>query len=357
MRLKSIFLTNFRSWKNNRFNFSPQTTLIVGPNASGKTNILEAIWFLSQGTSFRAEKTDQTINWGQKQAQIKGITVESRKTNKGQEKQFGITLSQEEGRRIKKSFVLNHSLQTRKKFLKNLFAVVFRPEDIRLITGSPAKRRRFLDELLFGVDWQYYQSHRLYQRTLKQRNRLLTLIRERRAQERNLREWNLPLVKNGLIIKQKRQELINFMNSFLTKNSLRSLSPLRLNYQSSEISLSLLEKNKNRDILRGSTGIGPQKDDFRFLNLSFPPEQNDISFWASRGQQRLAILALKLAEKEFLKKLTNGNPIILLDDIFSELDDQCRHLLSEFSFNSQLIATTTHRPKNKFWQKEIELKG
>ncbi len=358
MHLKSLTLLNFRSWQNQKFGFHPQTTVIIGPNASGKTNILEAIWFLISGTSFRAEKTSEVIRWQENQTQIKAI-VEDEGT-----KEIGLTLIWENKKRVKKSFLLNKQPQTRKNFLENLHGVVFRPEDIRLIAGSPSSRRQFLDQLLFGLDWQYFQAWHHYFKALKQRNRLLYQLRQKgnsfALKPANFSEfyyWDQSLIKNSAILIEKRRNLIESLNLFLTKEDFKSFAGIELDYQPCPISPQLLKKTFRQDLNQGFTSLGPQKDDFRFLARCFPSLTNDLAAFGSRGQQRLAVFALKLAEMEFVFQQTKKLPLILLDDIFSELDRANHQLLLKLKLENQIILTTTHQALAVDYQKTIVLPG
>jgi DNA replication and repair protein RecF len=347
MYIKNLTLKNFRSWKNNSFDFTPGANVILGPNASGKTNILEALYFLSSSRSFRAEKTSQAINWDSNQSQI------SCQISNEENTQLGITLLQGEGQ-IQKSFLINKKGETRKKFLQQLQSVVFRPEDIRMITGSPSKRRQFLDLLLINVDWQYRQSLRNYNKALKQRNQLLDLIREGMANKSELFFWDQSLVKNGQLITDKRREVIYFINNFLLHHPIEYISNVSIKYLPVPISSTLLEKSYSLDLRRGSTSHGPQKDDFRFQSKEFPEKDNDLAYFASRGQQRLGVLAFKLAEIAYVKSKTNQSPILLLDDIFSELDEEHQKVILDLKTDSQIFITTTHLIEDKFWNNLIK---
>ncbi|MBU0619233.1 DNA replication and repair protein RecF [Patescibacteria group bacterium] len=327
MKLKQLSLVNFRSFSNKSFKFSPAITLIVGDNGAGKTNLLEALFLLSTGRSFRATKEAQMINNGAELARIQTQTETD-------SLEIVLTTGEIAGQKVaKKRYLLNGVAKRRMDFISCLRCVLFRPEDINLILGSPSLRRDYLDTVLESVDWQYRRSNLAYQKGLRQRNKLLQRIREGEAQRSQLLFWNRLLIKNGELISQKRQELIDFINHQLETDQRNT----RLEYDKSAISPERLEKYKEAEVGAGATLIGPHRDDVKFLKSN----QRDLALYGSRGEQRMAVLATKLSELVFITQRIQEKPLLLLDDIFSELDENNRQLVWQLINQHQTIITAT----------------
>jgi len=328
MLLKSLTLVNFRNYSRTEFNFSPGLNLIIGPNASGKTNLLEAVYLLATGDSFRASKNEQMIGWQKDSALIEAETDDH---------QLRISLAKKDGR-VKKEFWLDGVKKSRRQFLEAFLAVVFRPEEIRIVTGSPARRREFLDKVLSPLDWQYRRAVLAYEKALRRRNRVLLAISQGEATEQELFYWDQALAKNGEIIRQKREEFLDFANHFFTAGDFVYLS---CHYSASPATLDRLRQSLSQDIERGTTSYGPHRDDFSLLNHQFQTEEKSLAFWGSRGQQRLAILALKLAQLAFIEEKKGQQPVLLLDDIFSELDQEGDRLVASLLKDYQALLTST----------------
>lgn len=329
MVLKRLRLNNFRNYSEKEFAFSDATTLIVGPNTSGKTNLLEAVYLLATGKSFRADLEQEMIDWESSLSRVKGRVTKDQETI---DLEIILTRGEIEGERVaKKKCLLNGVGKRMMDFVGNLRAVYFGPEDLDLITDSPSLRRKYLDLVLSQVDREYGRSSLSYEKGLRQRNKLLERIREEGVSRSQLLFWNQLLIRNGQIVTQKRQEFIEFMSS-------RSLVDFnfRLIYDKSIISPARLSEYAEEEVAAGATLVGPHRDDF-----SFQDEKRDLSVYGSRGEQRLAILWLKLGELEFIAQKTDGRPLLLLDDIFSELDQEHRHLVFSVIPEQQTIITTT----------------
>ena len=352
MWLKSLQLTNFRNYKAGKFSFSPTTNLVIGANAVGKTNLLESIYLLNSGSSFKAEVASQMINWEADFGVIEGGVVE-----KEEENTLLIQLQKGKGRITKKNFLVNGVGKPRKKFLPFFFAVCFRPEDIRLVSGPPDRRRKLLDEILSSLDWRYQQSLRQYTKALKQRNRLLDEIRERKAKIAELFYWDNALVKNGQFLIEERRKMVGFVNHYLSLSPHGFLQKMSLNYQPNPVTLENLKRSLKKDVYTGWTNVGPHKDILVVESSQFKTADQNIAFWGSRAQQRLSVLGLKLAQLEYVYEQTKRRPILLLDDIFSELDKNQQKLLKTTFEDHQVIVTSTTQPNPKIfqWEKEIEL--
>ena len=324
MILTNLTLQNFRSYAKKTFEFSPETTLIVGPNASGKTNILEAIMFLATGKSFRADADREAIVWGSELARVRArISNES-------ELEIVITQGEVLGQKAPmKKYLVNGVPRRQIDFVGNLRAVLFWPEHLELVTDSPSLRRRYLDSVLVQVDREYRRSLMSYERGLRQRNRLLDLINEGKAGRGQLLFWNQLLIRTGGYLTDTRAAFIDFVN----KNN-----NFTLEYDKSVISESRLAQYAKEEVAAKATLVGPHRDDFTFFVGG-----KDMSKFGSRGQQRLTVLWLKLAELSYIEKEIGERPVLLLDDIFSELDDMHRELVVDLTAKQQTILTSAGR--------------
>ncbi len=332
MQLTNITLTHFRSYQKVHIDFSPSVTLLIGPNAIGKTNIIEAVFLFSTGRSFRAKKDSDIILWGDELARIKAIGINS------QEEfllELVITVGTVSGQKTpSKKYLVNNVSRRQIDFIGNFRSVLFSPGDLELVTDSPSMRREYLNTVLVQVDREYRRNLQSYERGLRQRNSLLDRINDGTASRSQLLFWNQLLIKAGSYITETRKRYIETINAY----SFSHLS-YQLMYDPSVISESRLEEYKDEEIAAKSTLVGPQRDDFQFeknmKNITI-----DISRFGSRGEQRLAVLWLKLAELEYIEKQTGERPTLLLDDIFSELDDTSRLLVLELTKKQQTIITS-----------------
>jgi len=327
MVLKSLTLQNFRNYSQKEFSFSSGITLAVGPNAIGKTNLLEAIYLLASGKSFRAGLESEMIGYNQEIARVKG-RVESE-----EKKDLEIVLTKGEiggEKTTRKKFLVNGIGRRMLDFAGNLRAVYFRPEDLDLVTDSPSLRRKYLDMVLGQVDREYLRNLFSYEKGLRQRNKLLERIRDEVASRSQLLFWDQLLIKAGNYLTDKRGEYLEFCN--------QQKSPLnyQIDYDKSIISPARLEEYAVEEVAAASTLVGPHRDDF-----TFKLESRDLHAFGSRGEQRLGVLWLKLAELEFISEKTKERPILLLDDIFSELDKDHRKMVLKVIPKQQTIITTT----------------
>jgi DNA replication and repair protein RecF len=355
MKLEKIRLTNFRNFKSKLVKFSPETTVIVGPNASGKTNILEALYLLSTGKSFRARVEEEMIRHRDEIARVKGLVVDSELGSEGKDKfdlevvltRGEITIGEDPVKKEKsqrKKLLVNGVGRRLFNFAGNFKVVMFGPWDLDLVTESPSRRRKFLDFVLSQVDKEYYRASLSYEKGLRQRNRLLFRIREEGLSRSQLVFWDRLLIKNGDYISEKREEFINFVDS--TKdfpasviNKKRGVEDYSIEYDKSAISEARLEQYKSEEVASATTLVGPHRDDF-CIRLKKNKRARDLARFGSRGEQRMGVLWLKLAELAFVENETNEQPTLLLDDIFSELDHEHRDVVMSFIRGQQTIITT-----------------
>lgn len=328
MILTRLILQNFRSYQKADFKFPGNTTLVLGNNGAGKTNLLEAIFLLATGRSFRAERDEQMVLYGQDFGRVEGqihLGGEESATS-----EVSIVLTKP------KRFFINNVAKRKMDFVGNLRCVLFRPEDIEIVLGSPSIRREYLDCVLEQADREYRRCLLSYQKGLRQRNKLLELIRDGRSQRKQLLFWDELLIKNGNLISAKREEYLNFVNRQLQVRN------LKLNYEPSRISPSRLARYAENEIGAAKTLVGPHRDEFRFIYQRTGKLEKDLSRYGSRGEQRVAVLGVKLAELEFLDESIKGaidRPILLLDDIFSELDHGHRETVLSLLEKQQTIIT------------------
>ncbi len=367
MTLEAISLSNFRQYKKQRFSFSSETTVIVGGNASGKTNLLEAIFLISLGKSFKAEKDIEMVRFGEEIGRVKGVVKRTREDKKEDEEknELEVVITKGEVMGVKtpiKKYLVNSVGKRMVDFTGRLKTVLFWPQDLELVTDSPSIRRRYLDFVLSQVDREYRRTLISYEKGLRQRNRLLEAIRDKGAHRHQLIFWDQLLIRNGEYITKKRGEYIEFVNKFQighqlgdfkfqTKSKFQNPN-YQLFYDKSIISRQRLDQYSEEETAAGMTLVGPHRDDFEFRiknseafsNLKAGNEEfKNLSHYGSRGEQRLGILWLKLGELAYIEHVSGEKPILLLDDILSELDHEHRKIIFGIIGNQQTIITTTDR--------------
>jgi DNA replication and repair protein RecF len=334
--LKSLSLQNFRNYSQKEFIFSSGINLVIGPNAVGKTNLLEAVYLLATGRSFRAQIEAEMINYQSQISNVKSqIYLGESKTS--EELEIILTRGEINGKRVaKKIYKVNGVNRRMVDFVGCLRVVYFGPEDLEIVVDSPARRRDYLDSVLEQVDKEYRRASLSYKKGLRQRNKLLEQIRDEGKPRSVLYFWDRLLIENGEIITKKREEFIDFVNqqpSYFEK--------LELVYDKSIISPQRLAQYAEEEVAAGATLVGPHRDDFIVQVRNSKSEIRNLSAFGSRGEQRTAVFCLKLAEMEFITQKTGQRPVLLLDDIFSELDHQRRKHLLEVIPRQQTIITTT----------------
>lgn len=322
MAIQKIKLIKFRNFSSKTLEFSPGVTVIIGKNASGKTNILESLYLLSSGKSFKARVEAETIKYGENIAGAIGLTNQVKL-------QMNITTGENGWPR--KKLTVNGVPKRLVDFAGNFKIVLFGPWDLDLVTESPSLRRRFLDSVLSQVDREYRRSALSYEKGLRQRNRLLFRIREEGIGRSQLMFWNQLLIRNGNYITGRRQEFIEFVNLQPGLNNQK----FEIDYDRSVISEGRLEQYASEEVAAATTLVGPHRDDF-----SFKDKKRDLAGFGSRGEQRMGVLWLKIAELNFIERETGERPTLLLDDIFSELDHEHRDVVMELSKKQQTIITT-----------------
>jgi len=332
--INDLRLQKFRSYLDESFEFSDGVNIIVGPNASGKTNLLEALQVVCLGGSYRARDTD-LVHSGEVWARLDAHTGSGLRIVKLEKPAAG-------GRAMK-TFVLGGKHIKRLPRDKTLPAVLFEPNHLQLLSGAPEHRRDFLDDLLEQTIADFGPTRRQYKRALAQRN---ALLKRGHGSAQQLFAWNVRLGELGGRIANERYQLIETFNTQL-EDVYQQLSgdetTAKLVYTGTcdnqdygSHLLRKLEASTEMDLLRGFTAYGPHRDDFTTLLASRPVVEA-----ASRGEARTLLLSLKIIELKLVEELHAKKPILLLDDVFGELDGARRRALTEFLSGYQTFITTT----------------
>lgn len=345
MSVSKIKLLNFRNFEDKEIKFSPKTTLILGQNASGKTNILESLFFLSTGKSFKAGLEAEVISYDKDISRIVGDIAPLDNSSKVSLEMVItrglLNIGAERPEKVPRKKLLVNGVSRRLiDFVGNFRTVFFGPKDLDLVTEAPSIRRKFLDNTLSQVDKEYRRALLSYEKGLRQRNKVLWNIREGNAGRDRLIFWDQLLIKNGDFITKKREELITYINSYLPPE----LNNYFIEFERSIISEGRLSQYKNEEVLAATTLVGPHRDDFVFKMKGNGkwPEGRDLEAYGSRGEQRMGVLWLKMAELNFIEKIANERPTLLLDDIFSELDDSHKQIVIEIIKAQQTIVTSVN---------------
>lgn len=346
MHLKSLKLEQFRNYSGTeiKFGLSGPVTFIVGDNAQGKTNILEAIYLLSLTKSFRTVQQENLIKWGEQFARVKGV-FESK--NETFELEVFIGSPPHPRRALKKNGVKISTYN----FIGNCQIVFFHPEDLNILYLGPDLRRRYLDIVNIQINPAYYRALRAYRRILEQRNSLLKKVKEGSASASNLNIWDEQLIKEGTAIMTERKKSIDYFNRQISDTYQRiskGSDKVFMEYNSffddenaiADSFKNKLAKAREKDLKAEFTTVGPHRDDF---NIKLNNKQ--LASHASRGEYRSILLSLKLIECIFYGEKTKEKPILLLDDVFSELDMERQKMLLENISGYQTILTST-RPAN-----------
>ncbi len=325
----TLALTNFRSHKNALLNFTGKD-LIIGKNGAGKTSLLEAIYYLNYTKSYRSNYDLDLVTWGEDffrlEGKFKGNDLKATYSKKTRTKQLNVN---------------KNKLQA-SKFIGNIPLVLFAPELIEIIIGSPRNRRQYVDMVIGGIDPTHIDNLNLYRHLLKQRNSALQSV----SNYAEIAPWDTQLIGVGEQIVQKREAFILFISEFLNDyygQASQSAKPQKVKaiyrptIKSNDDWQNILQNNFQKDKILGLTSLGPHRDDILLLISG-----RKLATTASRGEQRTFLLALKRAEIDFLQtKLKSQRPILLLDDIFSELDVERSNSLFDLMSNYPSITTCT----------------
>ena len=348
MQIKSLALNNFRNHKSLSLKFLPGINFLCGKNAIGKTNVVEAIYYFATTKSFRTSK-DNIVIFDGENCLNSALEVERRFGN--------VELKMQIDKTQKKSFFVNgEKMSSPSKVLGNFCAVLFSPDEMKIAKGGPEDRRNFIDMAISELSGAYFELLTKFEKILFSRN--LLLKRNASDAEIDVYDEQFSLIASKIL--KQRQTFIKKLTPY-AKDNMKFLSGgkdvLELKYESpfssdnlKEEILNALGANRMRDREVGYTTIGPHRDD-----LSISVSGKDIRQYGSQGQQRTAVLALKLAEFDVLKETLGESPVLLLDDVFSELDNTRSKLLFEKVRGEQTIITGTRAKAATFNYNKIKI--
>ena len=335
MYINKIKLQNFRNYNEQEINLNKSINVFYGDNAQGKTNILEAIFLCNFGKSFRTNKEKELIKLGKDNA---NVIIEYEK--KDRDGKISISISD------KKQILVNGiKIKKLSELLGNINIVIFTPDDINILKGGPALRRRFLDMMIGQLKPNYVYTLNMYIKTLEQRNNYLRQIKEENKPENLLDIWDEKLIEYADIIYKYRKEFIdkikkkiNIIHKKITDEKEEINIQYTSNCESKEVYSELLKQRRKLDIIKGFTTKGIHRDDFEiYIN------NKELSIYGSQGQNRTAILSLKLSELQVIYDEIEEEPILLLDDFMSELDINRRKNFLNNINNTQVIITCAEK--------------
>ena len=350
MRIKKIQVENFRNLENIKIEFSDGINIIYGNNAQGKTNIIEAIYVFSFGKSFRATKEIELLKFDKDYFLSK---IDIIKKDRDTEMSFGFDKITN-----KKMIKINGVIQKKvSDIIGKLNIVVFKPEDIKIVTDSPTIRRKYIDFVISSISKSYLDNITKYKKVLEERNNLLKEIKIRFKGSKKLLETDQNLLdvydkilsKLNIDICNERNKIINKLNTYiydihlkLTENYTKSEN-LHIKYVSNvaediEKMYNNLSKSRLNDINKGYTSLGIHRDDYIISINSL-----DVSIYGSQGQKKSSIISLKLSELKVIEEVIGEKPVLLLDDYMSELDEKRRLKFLDIIEDIQIIITTTHK--------------
>ena len=335
MVIKSLKLKNYRNYDLEQLNFDPATNILYGDNAQGKTNILEALYLSGTTKSHRGTKDRDLIQFGHEESHIETVV---------EKKEIRFQIDMHLKKNSPKGIAIDKMpIRKASELFGIIYFVFFSPEDLNIIKEGPAGRRRFIDLELSQLDKIYLNNLSNYNRIINQRNSLLKDIYGKDNLMETLDIWDMQLASYGTKILERRKEFIKQVNRIISDIHYKltgNKENITISYEASTGNLTLeqcLRKYRERDLRMKSTTVGPHRDD-----LCFTSDQGiDVRRFGSQGQQRTAALALKMSEIELVKQVTGDTPVLLLDDVLSELDKHRQNYLLDSIHDIQTIITCT----------------
>lgn len=339
MYIEELKLRNFRNYERLEIKFNPQLNIFVGRNAQGKTNLLEGIFFCGLGKSFKTSKDKDVIKWGEDNSYI-NVLIDK----KYRKEKIDINFYD----KIKKNIKIDSiSIKKVGDLLGELPIVFFSPDELKLVKESPEERRKFMNIDISQTNKRYFYLLNRYEKILANRNKLLKISKDIELVKQSIDIWDISLAEVAEKIANERKMFINEISPYANmahsyisggKENLKivykGFDSGKLTYK--EALLNSLKKNLEKDFKLGYTSVGPHRDDLDiYLN------DVEVKTYGSQGQQRTVALSLKLAELEIIKAKTGEYPILLLDDVFSELDVERRNRLLKFTTRTQTFITCT----------------
>lgn len=359
MILRSLHVENFRNFTNKSYNFCESVNIIYGLNGCGKSNLLEAISTICLSKSFRTRTDANLIQFQKNNFRITAnINLDS-----GIEKNVNIFYDDNSGKQIQ----IDHSkIKSLSELVGSFPIVILSPEDDSITSGPPSERRRFINLVLSQIDIEYLKLLQEYVRIIKQRNKILQDAKKDRYKfHEKIEPWDEELYQKSKAITNKRKDFLTDLEIYAvpihkeitshTENfSFRYKPNFDLDWDSYEKFKTFLEQNRNTEILRGITLVGPHRDELMFLL-----NNHDVRKYGSRGQQRCCLLSLKIAEFKIMRDKKLENPIFLLDDVYSEIDEIRENAVTEYFLDLKQIFLSTHASDMRFdfkpvFKKKIE---
>jgi len=355
VQLISLALDNFRVYAQARLTFPAQTTVIVGDNAQGKTSVLEAVCALARTKSHRTNRDEELIRWGAEQGTAAG---EFRRSARGPVSLRMVLTAPETaqflGQPAKQLAVNDQPVKGPRDVIGEIAVVVFSPDDLALAKGEPSLRRRFLNVAIGGIQPAHLSDIQQYTRAMRQRGELLSLIAEGQGSREQLPSWDQQLARHGAQVVLSRARYVAQLAAVagrIHRDLTDGAETLEIAYKSNVwregadqasaiegVLLEKLEARRSQDLALRRTMTGPHRDDF-----ALQVGGNELRRFGSQGQQRTAVLAMRLAEAEVARERLGETPIVLLDDCLSELDEgRAGRVLEQAGDATQLIITTTH---------------
>jgi DNA replication and repair protein RecF len=364
MQCTHLSLVNFRNYVRLELDLDPAANVVVGANAQGKSNLLEAIYCLATTKSFRAGSDRELISWQATESELSYARLGARVARRAGPLRLDVIVGESLRRgpgaataTVTKRFKVNGVPKRAFDVIGLVNVVHFAPQDVDLVAGPPAGRRRYLDITIAQIDSRYVRALARYGKVLLQRNHLLRRIRDRQARADQLGFWDEELVGAGAYVVMRRHETVGRLAALghdLHRQLAGGRELLQIGYRSaleapptdgvdarlSQIGASFrraIEEQREREVLLGASLVGPHRDD-----LTFEIDRRDVGTYGSRGQQRTVALALKMAEGAFIRESSGEWPIMLLDDVMSELDEVRRgQVLSAVAPDQQVLMTAT----------------
>ena len=335
MWIKKLKLNNFRNYQFQEIEFDKNINIIYGENAQGKTNIIESIFLSSVGKSFRTNKEKELIKFNEN---FCNVEIDYEKSDRDGNIKIDISSK-------KNIFINKIKIKKLSELLGNIHTVIFTPDDINILKGGPENRRKFLNIMISQLRPKYMHIYSLYNKALEERNNYLKKIKQENASEEMLEIWDEQLISYGKIISEYRKEFLDKIKNkikIIHKNITGEKEEIKIKYLTDCLDeiyyRKLLKQRRKLDIIKGYTTRGIHRDDFQiFINDIL------VNVYGSQGQHRTAILSLKISELQVVNDEIGENPILLLDDFMSELDENRRSNFIENIKDTQVIITCTDK--------------
>jgi DNA replication and repair protein RecF len=346
LHIAHLSLTNFRNYQRLELDLPPHLAVLHGGNAQGKTNLLEAIYLLSTAKSHRATSERELINWSTRRQEqpVARLAAQVQKTMESLRVELALNVAYTSREaHVQKRIRINGVPRRAIDLVGRVNVVLFSSQDVDLIGSTPSLRRRYLDMTNSQVDSRYLIALHKYNKVLQRRNHLLRLIGERRADGSQLDFWDQELLEQGSYLITQRELMVNELNELarpIHHQITAGREELSIDYLPSTGTVDFrdrLRDARRKEIARGMSLVGPHRDDLVFMAGDI-----NMNVYGSRGQQRTIALSLKLAEARYMRSKMGDEPILLLDDVISELDAARRHqLLGSVTSHQQVVITAT----------------